>query len=144
MADEEMDVEQQIERLNAALRLQGRSALQYTLTGGSMIGLEHQLLGTRFGEFARAEIDDARRLIEKIAALGGEPTADFAAPVFEADAKRALQQLVDSETEVLTALQDSIEPTGREAASEAVEHRLEHMIMRKQEQVDLLLRALRG
>ena len=41
------------------------------------------------------------------------------------------------------ALQAAIEPTGREAASEAVEHRLEHMIMRKQEQVDYLLRAQR-
>lgn len=144
MPDEEMDVEQQIERLNTALRLQGRSALQYTLTGGSMIGLEHQLLAERFGEFARAEVDDARRLVEKIAALGGEPTDDFALPSFGSDPKDALQQLIDSETEALTALQDAIEPTGREAASEAVEHRLEHMIMRKQEQVDVLLRALRG
>ena len=41
------------------------------------------------------------------------------------------------------AVQAAIEPTGREAASEAVEHRLEHMIMRKQEQVDYLLRARR-
>ena len=41
------------------------------------------------------------------------------------------------------ALQAAIEPTGREAASEAVEHRLEHLIMRKQEQVDYLLRARR-
>ena len=47
------------------------------------------------------------------------------------------------ETEVLETLQAAIEPTGREAASEAVEHRLEHIIMRKQEQVDYLLRARR-
>ena len=138
-----MDVEQQVERLNAALRLQGRSALQYTLTGGSLLGLQYQLLAERFGEFARAEIDDARRLVEKIAALGGEPTAEVAPPRFHADAEPALQWLVESETEALTALQDAIEPTGREAASEAVEHRLEHIIMRKQEQVDVLLRALR-
>ena len=139
-----MDVEQQIERLNAALRLQGRSALQYTLTGGSLLGLQYQLLAERFGDFARHEIDDARRLVEKIAALGGEPTAEVAAPRFHTGAKPALQWLVETETEALTALQDAIEPTGREAASEAVEHRLEHMIMRKQEQVDVLLRALRG
>jgi bacterioferritin (cytochrome b1) len=137
--DERMDVEQQVERLNTALRLQGRSALQYTITGGS----QYQLLAERFGEFARAEIDDARRLVEKIAALGGEPTADVAQPRFHARAEPALEWLVESETEALTALQDAIEPTGREAASEAVEHRLEHMIMRKQEQVDYLLRAQR-
>ncbi len=139
-----MDVEQQIERLNTALRLQNRSALQYVLTGGSIVGLENQLLAERFGEFARAELDDARRLVEKIAALGGEPVADVAPPRFDAEPEAALRRLVEFETEALNALQDAIEPTGREAASEAVEHRLEHMIMRKQEQVDVLLRALRG
>ncbi len=143
MADERMDVDEQIDRLNAALRLQGRSALQYTLTGGSIAGLENQLLAERFGEFARAELDDARRLVEKIAALGGDPTDQVAQPRLDSDPEQALRRLIDSETEALAALQDAIEPTGREAASEAVEHRLEHMIMRKQEQVDVLLRALR-
>jgi len=51
--------------------------------------------------------------------------------------------LIESEGEALQTLQDAIEPTGREAASEAIEHRLEHIIMRKQEQVDVLLRASR-
>lgn len=52
--------------------------------------------------------------------------------------------LIEAESEALQALQDSIEPTGREARSEALEHRLEHVIMRKQEQVDYLLRARGG
>jgi hypothetical protein len=52
-----------------------------------------------------------------------------------------VEQLIETETEVLETLQAAIEPTGREAASEAIEHRLEHIIMRKQEQVDYLLRA---
>lgn len=69
---------------------------------------------------------------------------DVAPLRFDADPEQALRRLIDSETETLTALQDAIGPTGREAASEAVEHRLEHMIMRKQEQVDVLLRALRS
>ncbi len=54
-----------------------------------------------------------------------------------------MRWLIESEGEVLEELQAAISPTGREAASEAVEHRLEHIIMRKQEQVDLLLRASR-
>jgi hypothetical protein len=36
-------------------------------------------------------------------------------------------------------LQAAIEPTGREGRSEALEHTLEHLIMRKQNQVDFLL-----
>ena len=62
---------------------------------------------------------------------------------FTADPSEALEGLIENESEALEALQAAIEPTGREAASEAVEHRLEHMIMRKQEQVDYLLRAQR-
>ena len=37
-----------------------------------------------------------------------------------------------------------IPETGHEGASEALEHLLEHIIMRKQEQVDFLVRAMRG
>jgi hypothetical protein len=48
-----------------------------------------------------------------------------------------------TEEEVTQALQPCISPTGREARSEALEHRMEHMIMRKQEQIDLLKRVRR-
>jgi len=54
-----------------------------------------------------------------------------------------VEEHVKELNEALEELQDSIAPTGREAASEAMEHRLEHIIMRKQEQVDHLLRASR-
>lgn len=117
-----MDVEAQIEALNTALRLQHRSALQYTLTAGSMFGFEYQSLAGFLGAFAVAEI---------------------APPRFVKDPHEAVAWLIESEAEILQKLQDAIEPTGREAASEAIEHRLEHIIMRKQEQVDVLLRAVK-
>jgi hypothetical protein len=81
--------------------------------------------------------------VEKIAALGGEPTEEVSPPRFVEDPREAVAWLIESEGEALQTLQDAIEPTGREAASEAIEHRLEHIIMRKQEQVDVLLRASR-
>ena len=140
---ERMDVEEQIECLNRALRLQHRSVLQYSLVSGSVIGLEYQAHADKMKEHALAELEDATRLVEKITALGGEPTTDIAPVSFTTDAAEAIDQLIEAEGEVLEALQAAIEPTGREAASEAVEHRLEHMIMRKQEQVDYLLRARR-
>ncbi len=139
-----MDVEAQIEALNTALRLQYRSALQYTLAAGSMSGFEYQSLAGSLGAFAAAEIDGARRLVEKIAALGGAPTDEVAPLRFVKDPREAVAWLIESEAETLQELQDAIEPTGREAASEAIEHRLEHIIMRKQEQVDVLLRASRA
>jgi bacterioferritin len=143
MADETMDVEKQIECLNKALRLQHRSVLHYSLVAGSVIGLEYQAHAAKMREHALSELEDATRLVEKITALGGEPTTDVAPIEFVADPSKAIDQLVDSEAETLETLQAAIEPTGREAASEAVEHRLEHIIMRKQEQVDYLLRARR-
>ena len=143
MADERMDVEKQIECLNRALRLQHRSVLHYSLVAGSVIGLEYQAHAEKMREHAASELEDATRLVEKITALGGEPTTDVAEMKFVSDPAKALDELIDAEAETLEALQAAIEPTGREAASEAVEHRLEHIIMRKQEQVDYLLRARR-
>jgi bacterioferritin len=141
--DETMDVEEQVECLNRALRLQHRSVLLYSLTAGSVIGLEYQAHAAKMREHALSELEDATRLVEKITALGGEPTVEVAPMEFSEDPAEALDKLIECEDEALDALQAAIEPTGREAASEAVEHRLEHMIMRKQEQVDYLLRARR-
>jgi bacterioferritin (cytochrome b1) len=143
MADERMDVEKQIECLNDALRLQHRSVLQYSLVAGSVIGLEYQAHADKMREHSLSELEDATRLVEKITALGGEPTTDVAPMKFVGDPDAAIDALIECESETLETLQAAIEPTGREAASEAVEHRLEHMIMRKQEQVDYLLRARR-
>ena len=143
MAEEKMDVEQQIECLNKALRLQHRSVLHYSLVAGSVIGLEYQAHAQKMRDHSLSELEDATRLVEKVTALGGEPTTEVAPISFTADPGEALEKLIESEGETLEALQAAIEPTGREAASEAVEHRLEHIIMRKQEQVDYLLRAKR-
>jgi ferritin-like protein len=59
------------------------------------------------------------------------------------DAAAAIDVLVEAECEAIVALHAVIPHTGQEPRSEALEHRLEHMIMRKQEQVDTLLRARR-
>jgi bacterioferritin (cytochrome b1) len=106
-----------------------------------VIGVEYQAHADKMKAHAVLELEDATRLVEKITALGGEPTTEVADVSFTADPADAIDKLIDDEGETLEALQAAIEPTGREAASEAVEHRLEHMIMRKQEQVDYLLRA---
>ena len=141
--EEKLDVEAQIECLQKALRLQYRSALQYTLAAGSVVGFSYSHFGTSLWEFAEADLADARRLVEKITTLGADPTTDVAPLRYSQDPVELIGQLIEDETECAEALQASIEPTGREAKSEAIEHRLEHMIMRKQEQIDLLERARR-
>ena len=144
MAEEEkLDVEAAITRLNEALKLQYRSVNQYMLSSASLFGFEYQALGDRMWDFAQAELADARRLVEKIVALGGQPTTEVAPLQWTGDPGDAVQWLIDSEGEAVETLQAAIEPTGREGRSEALEHMLEHLIMRKQNQIDFLLRARR-
>ena len=144
MASEEtLNEKEARKRLNAALRLQYRSALGYTLASGSLFGFEYQALGDRLWEYGRAELDDARLLVEKIVALDGEPTTEVAPLSWTGDPGDAVDWLIKTENEAIDALQEAIEPTGREGRSEALEHMLEHLIMRKQNQLDFLVRARR-
>lgn len=57
------------------------------------------------------------------------------------DPVEAIDWLIECETDAVEALQAAIEPTGREGKSEALEHLLEHLILRKQTQIDFLRRA---
>ena len=116
---EKLDAEEAVRRLYDALRLQYRSALQYTLTSGSLFGFEFQAFGDRFWEFAQAELR------------------------WTGDPGDAVEWIVETESEAVEALKDAIEPTGREGRSEALEHLMEHLILRKQNQIDFLLRARR-
>ena len=140
--EEKLDEKEAIKRLNAALEMQYRSALEYSIVAASLTGIETQALGPKLTEFGDSELADVRRLIEKIVSFGGKPTASVAELRFESDAKKAIALLAENEEEVLEALQQAIEPTGREGRSEALEHLLEHLILRKQTQVDFLRRAI--
>ena len=142
--EETLDVEEAIRCLNKALVLQYRSALQYSLTSASLTGVHAQSVAGLLIGFGDEELADARRLIEKIVSFEGEATTEVAELRRHDDVQEALDWLIETETEAIEALQQAIEPTGREGRSEALEHRLEHMIMRKQEQVDQLMRARRS
>jgi len=139
-----MEVEAAIEALNVALRLQQRSAIAYTHVAGTLLGFKFHGLAAEMHAFAVAELEDARHLVEKISTLGGEPTVEIA-PVERREGSEAMiRWMIEAETEAIEALQDVIPTTGQEGRSEALEHRLEHIIMRKQEQVDALIRAAGG
>jgi bacterioferritin (cytochrome b1) len=116
--------------------------LQYSVAAASLKGLEAQSLGAKLTEFGDEELSGARQLIEKIVSFGGEPTTEIGTLRFEDEAEDAIAWLLRCEEEVIDALQDAIEPTGRDGRSEALEHMLEHQIMRKQAQADFLKRAL--
>lgn len=145
MADQEelLDEEGAVKALNKALRLQYRSALQYSLSSSSLTGLHGQSVAGLLIGYGDAELADVRSLVEKIVSFGGMPTTEVAELRHSDSVATALEWLIETESETIEALQAAIEPTGREGRSEALEHLLEHMIMRKQQQVDLLIRATR-
>ena len=140
-SEELLDEKKAIECLNAALRLQYRSALQYSLTAASLHGIEAQAIGSQLTGFGDEELSDCRQLIEKIVSFDGEPTTEVAELRYDRNAEDAIAYLVECEAEAVDLLQEAIEPTGREGRSEALEHLLEHLILRKQQQVDFLRRA---
>ena len=143
MSDAEpMKVDAAVAKLNTALALQYRSAIEHTVVAATLTGVQWQPLEAQLWAAAEAELDDARRMVQKVVAIGGTPTTDVA-PFTLADSPEAgLRQLIDHECETLAAFHAVIPDTGQEPRSEAMEHRLEHLIMRKQEQVDTLRRTL--
>jgi bacterioferritin (cytochrome b1) len=138
-----MDVDAVLEQLNVALRLQLRSLLQFTQASGSMFGLEVQGVAAKLWDFACQEHEDTRLLVEKITALGGDPTTEIGELTWDPDPAKSLDHLIETEDEVTEALHAVIPHSGQEAASEALEHLMEHIIMRKQNQIDWLRRARR-
>jgi bacterioferritin (cytochrome b1) len=138
-----MDVTKVLECLNRALVLQQRSVLQLTMGAGSMFGLEFQAVGAQLWRFAQAELEDTKSLVEKITALGGDPTVEVGPLRWRSDPAAAVDALIESEDETIAALHAVIPHSGQEPQSEALEHLMEHLIMRKQNQVDWLRRARR-
>jgi bacterioferritin (cytochrome b1) len=139
-----MEVDAVVDGLNDALGLQLRSAVAYTVVGGTLTGFALHGLAAELRAYAHAELDDARHLVEKVATLGGAPALAPGPVERHEEPADAVRWLIGAETECIEALHAVIPHTGQEGRSEALEHRLEHMIMRKQEQVDALVRAAAG
>jgi hypothetical protein len=139
---EPMRTDEVIETLGHALSLQARSLVAMTVLAGSLRGLDGMGAKFRLRQLVQDEIEDTYLLVEKFVALGGEPRLSPGTVAPAPAPAQALQDLVDHEREVVAALHAVIPHSGQEPRSEALEHLLEHVIMRKQQQVDLLSLAV--
>ena len=137
--------EPEVRRLLArALQLQCRSALLHAVAAGSVGGAAGLMATDLLADFAALEIADVQRLTDKLIALGGAvPAEPVELPPLGSDLNDAVEALVAAEDETIAALHVVIEPSGQEPRSEALEHLMEHVITRKQAQVDRLRRAIR-
>src|SRR3954453_14926289 len=130
------------ESLQHALLCQSRSLVTMTLLAGSLRGLSAAGVKGELRAYVLAEVEDTYRLTEKLSSLGGLPAMGSPEVQPSADPQEALKVLVETETETIAALHAVIPNSGQEPQSEALEHLLEHAIMRKQQQVDFLRHAL--
>src|SRR3954453_4654840 len=96
-SEEKLDEKEAVSRLNKALALQYRSALQYSIVAASLTGIEAQALGSKLTGFGDAELADVRRLIEKIVSFKGEPTIEVAKLSFDSTVRDALLRLAEYE-----------------------------------------------
>jgi hypothetical protein len=132
-----------VETLRAALDQQGRSVMTLTVLAGSMGGLLGTALKPTLRQFVTAELEDTYLLVEKLSSLGGAPAFDVGQIQAKVSPSAALDDLLELERAGVAALHKVIPHTGQQPHSEALEHLLEHMIMRKQQQIDFLVHATR-
>ncbi len=142
MASEQMDVPEVCARLAKAVALQIASLSSFTLLAGTVTGLAAAGLKSKLREYAAAEVEDTVRLVEKLVALGGAPAPYEAVPPPNPELTSAVAGFLEREEALLAALHAVIEPSGQEPTSEALEHRIEHVLLRKQDQVDFLRLAI--
>ncbi|HEY0487211.1 MAG TPA: ferritin-like domain-containing protein [Mycobacteriales bacterium] len=140
-ADDGMEVDAVLDTLGTALALQARSLVTMTVLAGTLRGMAGAGIKSRLREFAAHEAEDTCRLTEKLSALGGHPAVDLGEIRPAGDPQQAIRDLLDDEQKAIAALHAVIPHTGQEPRSEALEHLLEHAIMRKQQQVDYLWHA---
>ncbi|MBA2455924.1 MAG: hypothetical protein H0V48_05235 [Nocardioidaceae bacterium] len=138
---DELDTEKVLSTLQDALQLQARSILTMTTLAGTLRGLPGTAVKQQLREYVLAELEDTYRLMEKHSAIGGELTLDVPTINVAHDPESSINDLIDLERETVAALHAVIEFSGQEPRSEALEHLLEHLIMRKQQQIDFLWHA---
>jgi hypothetical protein len=136
-----MDVEAVRRQLSVAVSQQLGSLVSMTLLAGSLRGAAYVGLKVRMREYAVTEVSDTERLVEMFCALGGElQPIELPLPP-STDSATALKEFVEREKQVMASLHAVIPSSGQEPQSEALEHLIEHVLLRKQEQLDFLLLA---
>ncbi len=127
--------------LSVALRHQGESVLRMSLMAGMLRGIGGAAVKERLRSFVLAELEDTYLLVEKMSALGGTPSMSVGDVEIPRAAEEAIYVLLEHEVEAVASLHAVIPHSGQEPRSEALEHLLEHVIRRKQQQIDYLWHA---
>jgi hypothetical protein len=141
-SDDAMDVEAVRKALSEAVRLQMASLLEMRVLGGSLPGVLGAVVKAELRRDLVEEVQDTVFLTEKLTALGGSCPTDVPELVLEPKAEASLRGFLDRQGWLLASVHAVIPHSGQEPHSEELDHRLEHVIMRKQQQVEFFTHAL--
>ncbi len=139
---DKMDAAQVDATLKTALNHQSTTILSMALLAGCLRGVNAVAIKQNLRAFVLDELEDTYLLVEKLSALGGSPHLNSSALELPTDTTGALTGLMEHENAAVAALHQVIAHSGQEPRSEALEHLLEHVIMRKQQQIDFLWHAV--
>jgi bacterioferritin len=128
-----MDQAKLVELLNEDLELEYRSIVQYTQHIASVKGAQYQSTLDELGVHLRQELDHALTLARQIDFLGGVPSTSVPDVPHAVDARAALQDDLDLETNQLERYRERVEqatgaslPDVAEALAPLLEQTQEH------------------
>jgi hypothetical protein len=136
-----MEVAEVHTTLSKAINAQAESVLTMAVLAGTLRGVGGAAIKQSLRSFVLSELEDTYQLIEKLSALGGTVSMQIDDISVSTDPDEGIGALLEHEVEAISALHAVIPHSGQEPRSEALEHLLEHAIMRKQQQVDYLWHA---
>jgi len=130
-----------IKDLGRVLPLLARDAMAAAMAAGTLPGPEGIAMAPHLRAVAAEETRNVESVAARIASLGGSPTLGLEALEAPRTWRASLKWLAKMQRESIDALVEAIPADADDAEGEATEHLLEHLISRKRDAVEILLRA---
>jgi bacterioferritin len=135
-----MASEQAIAKLNECLRHEWTGVAQYAQAGFLVSGLWREVYSDMFFDSAKESFGHARKVGDKISALGGLPTLERNPVKQSHDLNEMLQHALEFETAAVKLYNEALKAA---AGDRALEVFLEDILLEEQEGVDHITQILR-
>lgn len=137
-----MDKQKVIDKLNEILRWEWTGVVQYTQQSFLIQDVWREVYAPMFRGSADESLGHARKIGDKIVALGGIPTVERAPVQQASDLQDMLQHSLHFESEAVRLYREALDVVGEDDAPLRV--LLEDIILEEQEGVDHLQKLLGG
>ncbi len=134
-----MNTEMMIERLNDILRWEWRAVIQYTQASFLVQDVWRSVYEPFFRKGAAESMEHVRHIGNKIVALGGRPTVEFAEIHQSTELHEILQQALDVEQGAARLYTEALDMCAHDTPTRVL---LENILMEEQQSVEYLERLL--